>query len=132
MVGTWEEGEEDDDDDFMETVNVYLNAREDASVEGKALEGILRRNSSVVSKTVKFADEEDVIGTPVDKSKSKQELLAKISRLTELLREAEELASIERDKRKKNEKNLLKLAKEMKKRNAQQEADKHRIEEVRC
>lgn len=129
LVGSWEEGD-DDDDDFMEKVNVYLNSPDGSSNDDKALEGILRKSSSVMSKTVKFADEDDVDDPKSDASKSRQELLTKISRVTELLRQAEELAVIEKDKRRKKEKNLLKLARELKKRNAQEISDKARIEEV--
>jgi len=138
IVGSWDAKnvdleDDDDDSDFMEKVNVYLYAREDPSNKdssNKALESILRRNSSTMSKSVSFAV--DGVDAGDDSFKSKPELMAKISRLMELLRQAEEVTSIEKDKRKKKEKNLLKLAKELKKRIAQQVADKERIEEVRC
>jgi hypothetical protein len=125
--------ESDDDDEFMAKVNVYLNERQEDesswSSPGKALEGILRKSSSL--KTVQFAIDEDGLSNPeTDASKSKQELLAKITRLTEVLREAENQVAIEQTKRKKKERNLLKLAKELKKRITQHELEQEKIEEV--
>ena len=130
------EESDDDDAEFMAKVNVYLgNSQEDESIfpslPSRALEGILRKSSS--TKMVQFAVDDDFgLSNPeVDASKSKQELLSKIARLTEVLREAENQVSVEQSKRKKKESNLLKLAKELKKRIAQQEMDKEKIEEVR-
>lgn len=127
--------ESDDDDDFMAKVNVYLTDRQDddsmVASPGKALGGVLRKSSSSNTKSVKFAIEGDELRQPeVDESKTKQELLSKISRLTELLQEAESVVSLEQSKRKKKERNLVRLAKELKKRNVQQELEKERIEEV--
>lgn len=121
--------EYEDDDEFMEQVNVYLNAREGPSSEDQALESILKKSPSV--KTVKFAMDDAIFDPQLDKSKSTQELLSKVSRLTEMVQEAEEIATLERDKRKKKEKSLLKLAKELKKRNTQKEMDNEKMEEVR-
>lgn len=122
-------GNDSDEEEFMEKVNVYLSERE--SEEEGTLDGILRRNSSI-NKTVKFAmDEEELEDAELDAERSRQDLLTKIARLTDMLKEAEEQITTEKDKRKKKEKNLLKLAKELKKRNIQREADKDRMEEVR-
>jgi hypothetical protein len=127
----YEDDDDDDDDNFMEQVNVYLNAREGSpSSEDQTLEGILKKNS--FRKTVKFAMDDDIFDPgSSDEAKSQQELLSKISKLTGMLREAEEQSALERDRRKKKEKSLLKLAKELKKRNAQQETDEEKMEEVR-
>jgi hypothetical protein len=124
-----DEQEYDDDDDFMEQVNVYLNASEGSGSDDKALEGILKKSPS--AKTVKFAMDDAMFDPHSDQAKSGQELLSKISRLTELLREADEQSTLERDRRKKKEKSLMKLAKELKKRISQQETDKDKMEEVR-
>lgn len=125
----YDDNDEDDDEEFMAKVNVYLNAREESPSDHRALEGILRRSSSIRPKTVKFDDE---LNDPKsDTSKSKQELLEKVSKLSDMLRDMEAQVSLERDKRRKKEKYLFKLAKELKKRNAQQEVDKERLEEVR-
>jgi hypothetical protein len=125
----YDAGNDSDEEEFMEKVNVYLSERE--SEEEGTLDGILRRNSSM-NKTVKFAmDEEELEDAELDAERSRQDLLTKIARLTDMLKEAEEQMTTEKDKRKKKEKNLLKLAKELKKRNIQREADKDRMEEVR-
>jgi hypothetical protein len=128
-----DDDDDDDDEDFMAKVNVYLNSRQDdestSSSPSKALEGILRKSAS--TKTVQFALDNDGMGDPeIDSSKSKQELLSKITRLTDMLREAESQVALEQNKRKKKERNLLKLAKELKKRIAQEESEKEKIEEV--
>ena len=121
--------EDNEDEEFLERLNVYLNSKE--PVEGKAAEGILRRNSSFNNKTVKFAmDEAELEDEQLDNTRSRQDLLDKISRLNQMLKDAEEQISVEREKRKKKEKNLIKLAKELKKRNAQKEVDMARMEEV--
>jgi hypothetical protein len=121
-----------DDAEFMEKVNVYLNSRNSMNSSSTALEGILRRNSTFNSKVVKFEmDEEELEDAKLDADRSRQELLAKIARLTDLLKDAENQITMERDKRKKKEKNLMKLAKELKKRNQQKENDMDRLEEVR-
>jgi NADH dehydrogenase/NADH:ubiquinone oxidoreductase subunit G len=115
-----------DDEEFMQKVDLYLNSRDSTTSVG-----ILGGNASF-SKVVKFAvDEEELEDAAKDTDRTRQELLHKISRLTVLLKEAEEQNMIERDKRKKKEKNLMKLAKELKKRNAQKEYDMERMEEVR-
>ena len=124
------EGDDDDldDADFMAKVNVYLNSKEESASEKKVLESILRRNSSIRSKSVTFNDE--FLDLTSDTNKTKQELVAEISRLTHLLRESEGQVSLQREKRRKKDKYICKLAKELKKRNAQQEADQQRLEEV--
>jgi NADH dehydrogenase/NADH:ubiquinone oxidoreductase subunit G len=113
-----------DDEEFMQKVNLYLSSRDSTNSEG-----IL--NASF-SKVVKFADDEEELEDAArDPDRTRQELLHKIARLTIMLKEAEELNMTEKDKRKKKEKNLMKLAKELKKRNAQKEYDNERMEEVR-
>lgn len=125
--------DDEDEDDFLTKVNVYLNSRHEdestAVTSNGGLEGILRKSSS--TKRVQFeVDDDSLRSSEVDASKTKQELLSKITRLTEVLRETENLVSIEQSKRKKKEKNLVKLAKELKKRIAQHDVDKAKIEEV--
>jgi hypothetical protein len=125
-----DEDEDDDldDADFMAKVNVYLNTKDESASEKKVLESILRRSSSIRSKTVTFDDE--FVDLKSDTTKTKQELVSEISRLTQILRDSEAHVSLERDKRRKKEKYIFKLAKELKKRNAQHVADKERLEEV--
>ena len=83
------------------------------------------------AKVVKFeADEEEKEDARRDGDRSRPELLAKIERLTRLLAVSHAQESEEKDKRKKKEKNLMKLAKELKKRNAQRDIDADRMEEV--
>jgi hypothetical protein len=83
-------------------------------------------------KTVKFADEiMEESDAARDKDRNRKELLAKIARLTDMLKDAEKAVEVEKEKRKKKEKNLFKLAKELKKRNLKRESDLERIEEVR-
>ena len=128
------EDSDDDEADFMAKVNVYLSGSQEdetilPSLPSQSLEGILRKSSS--TKTVQFAVDDFGLSNPeIDASKSKQELLSEIARLTEVLREAENQVSLEQSKRKKKESNLMKLAKELKKRIAQQAMDKEKIEEV--
>jgi septal ring factor EnvC (AmiA/AmiB activator) len=82
-------------------------------------------------KVVKFAeDEAQKHDAERDQERSRQELLSKIARLTESFSEAQQQIKDEKDKRKKKEKSLLKLAKELKKRNLAREKDEDRLEEV--
>jgi hypothetical protein len=88
-------------------------------------------------KVVTFADDEaEKLDARRDKARSRQELLSKITRLTDSLKITEQQLAIEKEKRKKKEKNLLKLAKELKKRNQKRESEREKdlshIEEVRC
>ena len=84
-----------------------------------------------VTKVVKFAqDEAEKFDAQRDKERSRQELLSKIARLTATLTDAQKQIQTEKDKRKKKEKSLLKLAKELKKRNVVREKDEDRLEEV--
>ena len=66
-----------------------------------------------------------------DQQRSRVDLLSKIARLNDSLREAEKKLETEKDKRKKKEKSLMKLAKELKKRTSQKDKDADRLEEVR-
>ena len=84
------------------------------------------------NKVVKFADDEaEKNDARRDKERSRQELLSKIARLTETLNDTQKQIQTEKDKRKKKEKSLLKLAKELKKRNLQKEKDEDRMGKVR-
>jgi septal ring factor EnvC (AmiA/AmiB activator) len=88
-------------------------------------------NDEVTNKVVKFAqDEAEKYDAQRDKERSRQELLSKIARLTDTLTDAQKQIQIEKDKRKKKEKSLLKLAKELKKRNVVREKEEDRLEEV--
>lgn len=83
-------------------------------------------------KIVKFAEvEAEKADAQLDQERSRQQLLSKIARLTETLNEAQQQVQEEKDKRKKKEKSLLKLAKELKKRNLVREKEEDRLEEVR-
>jgi hypothetical protein len=84
------------------------------------------------NKIVKFVDDEEKkMDAERDKERSRQELLSKIVRLTDLLMVAEKQLLTEKEKRKKKEKTLMKLAKELKRRMSQKDKDSDRIEEVR-
>ena len=83
-------------------------------------------------KIVKFAEvEAEKADAQLDQERSRQQLLSKIARLTETLSDAQQQVQEEKDKRKKKEKSLLKLAKELKKRNLVREKEEDRLEEVR-
>ena len=86
----------------------------------------------MLNKVVKFADDEaEKYDAQRDQERSRQELLTKIARLTETLNDTQEQIQTEKNKRKKKEKSLLKLAKELKKRNSIREQEADRLEEVR-
>lgn len=88
-------------------------------------------NDEDKSRVVKFADDEaDKFDAQLDKDRSREELLSKITRLTTHLNDLQKQVQFERDKRKKKEKSLLKLAKELKKRNLIKERDEDRFEEL--
>ena len=93
---------------------------------------IIEEEDNDKNKVVKFADvEAEKYDARRDKERSRQELLSKIARLTDTLNDNQNQIRTEREKRKKKEKSLLKLAKELKKRNLQKEKDEDRMEEVR-
>lgn len=127
--------------EFMAQVNKYLDTRQSSSnaLEMEAaLEGILRRNSTKSlndssNKAVSFATDQTAAHDAWKDAneRSKSELLGKIQNLQEQLLEAQSLAALEKEKRKKKEKTLIKLAKELKKRNVQREQGLERMEEVR-
>ena len=121
--------EDNEDDEFMDQVNVYLKSSSGTRESRAELEGLLARSPSI-NKVVKFAIDEDE-KEDANVERSRQDLQDKINKLTEMLREAEQQISEEKDKRKKKEKNLMKLAKELKKRNTQREKDLEKMEEVR-
>ncbi len=113
-------GEEKKDDDFNHSFS--MSAVEDDGSDG---------NDEVKNKMVKFAeDEAEKEDAQLDQERSRQELLSKIARLTDILNEAQQQVQAEKDKRKKKEKSLLKLAKELKKRNLVREKEEDRLEEV--
>ena len=90
------------------------------------------------SRNVSFVDHkgiDDVIGsssdTP-DADKTHAELLTKIQTLMERLQQAEVDYSAQKSLRKQKEKSLMKLAKELKKRNEQRDEILERLDEVRA
>lgn len=95
---------EDDDsssEEFMDKVNVYLNASPSSAVE--EIKGILRPQSS--TKSVKFSfDQEEEEDAKRDLGRSREELLGKIAKLTDILKDCEKQVQDEKDKRKKKEK----------------------------
>lgn len=110
-----EEDEDDDDDGDGINNNVMLTP------------------SKTTGRVVKFADDEaEKRDARRDKDRSRQELLSKIARLTDHLKDVQSQVKVEKDKRKKKERSLLKLAKELRKRNTQKESDTDRMEEVCC
>ena len=114
-------GEEKKDESFNHSfsISAFEDDGSDEGDEGK-------------SKMVKFAeDEAEKQDAQLDQERSRQELLSKIARLTDILNEAQQQVQAEKDKRKKKEKSLLKLAKELKKRNLVREKEEDRLEEVR-
>ncbi len=114
-------GEEKKDDSFNNSFSI--SAVDDDGSEA---------NDEVKTKLVKFAeDEAEKQDAELDQERSRQELLSKIARLTDILNEAQQQVKAEKDKRKKKEKSLLKLAKELKKRNLVREKEEDRLEEVR-
>ena len=114
-------GEEKKDDSFNHSFSI--SAVDDDGSEA---------NDEVKTKLVKFAeDEAEKQDAELDQERSRQELLSKIARLTDILSEAQQQVQAEKDKRKKKEKSLLKLAKELKKRNLVREKEEDRLEEVR-
>ena len=96
--------DDSDDEEFEVKVDAYLNSS--VSTEQGALQGILRRSSSL-NKVVKFVvDDEDEQEAKRDEERSRQELLLRIQRLTETLKKAEETVRTEKEKRKKKDKSL--------------------------
>ena len=105
----------------------YLDELFENIIEGQSFEESQQFNEKVV----KFADDEaEKYDALRDKERSRQELLDRIATLTDTLNEAQAKIMVEREKRKKKEKSLMKLAKELKKRNALKERDEDRMEEV--
>lgn len=122
-TNTGSDDEDDSNDQFFE------DAYDVEDVDFQPRPSTLKSGSE---KTVKFADEiHDETDALRDKDRTRKELLAKIARLTDMLKDAEKAIEVEKEKRKKKEKNLLKLAKELKKRNQKRESDLERMEEVR-
>jgi len=113
-------GEEKKDEEFNHSFSI--SAVEDDGSDG---------NDEVKNKIVKFAEvEAEKEDAQLDQERSRQELLSKIARLTDILNEAQHQVQAEKDKRKKKEKSLLKLAKELKKRNLVREKEEDRLEEL--
>jgi hypothetical protein len=93
--------DEDSEDEFMEQVKVYLNTS-----SSSALQGLVDRTPS--QKTVTFSvDEEEKKDAELDYDRSREELLSKIARSTDLLKESEMQMAEEKDKRKKKEKKYV-------------------------
>eukprot|EP00529_Nitzschia_sp_RCC80_P022324 CAMPEP_0113465236 /NCGR_PEP_ID=MMETSP0014_2-20120614/13632_1 /TAXON_ID=2857 /ORGANISM="Nitzschia sp." /LENGTH=486 /DNA_ID=CAMNT_0000357381 /DNA_START=117 /DNA_END=1577 /DNA_ORIENTATION=- /assembly_acc=CAM_ASM_000159 len=90
------------------------------------------------SSVVKFAmdvhhdgeEQHEWISDQQQQHQSKVELLEKISRLQRQLQTAEQKYETERQRSKKKSKNLVKLAKELKKRSVQKQRDADRLEEL--
>jgi len=114
--------EKKDDDNILFTMSSTTCSTEDiGSVE----------TDEDKKKVVKFADDEaEKHDAQRDQERSRQELLTKIARLTDILNDAQDQIQTERNKRKKKEKSLLKLAKELKKRNSVREQEADRLEEL--
>jgi hypothetical protein len=113
--------EEDGDDD------------DDGDGDGINNNNVTFTPSKTTGRVVKFADDEaEKRDARRDKDRSRQELLSKIARLTDQLKDVQSQVEVEKDKRKKKEKSLLKLAKELRKRNTQKGRDTDRMEEVCC
>jgi hypothetical protein len=93
--------DEDSEEEFMEKVKVYLNTS-----SSSALQGLVNRTPS--QKTVTFfGDEDEKKDAELDYDRSREELLSKIARLTDLLKESEQQMAEEKDKRKKKEKKYV-------------------------
>ena len=90
-------------------------------------EGIRNKKKTVVKFAEVEAEKEDALK---DQERSKQELLQKIGRLTAMLKETQDQVLVEKNKRKKKEKSLVKLAKELKKRNVARESEQDHVEEL--
>lgn len=150
-----DEEDEDDEDDTEDIDNDELLLNVDANRDGGAAsasetcppsDSILKkdasRSSSGSGKSVKgsvtFAmdvlqdvDDYDEERDQQQQQRTTTQLLDKISRLQKSLREAQIKCETERQRSKKKGKNLVKLAKELKKRQHQKERDADRLEEVR-
>jgi hypothetical protein len=93
--------DEDSEEEFMEKVKVYLNTSSSST-----LEGLVDRTPN--QKTVTFSvDEEEKKDADLDYDRSREELLSKIARLTDLLKESEQQIVEEKDKRKTKEKKYV-------------------------
>ncbi len=112
-------GSEDEDDGFFE------DTHDDDDIP---IPNVDVGPGKVVKFAVDVAEQEEA---DRDKGRSRKELLTKIARLTDMLKDAEKAAEVEKEKRKKKERNILKLAKELKKRNQKRDSDLERLEEVR-
>jgi hypothetical protein len=98
------EDDESSGEEFMDKINVYLN-KSTQNRDPSSLQGILRPQASSNTKQVTFSvDEMEAEDTRRDTSRSKEELLSKVARLTDILKESEKQVADEKDKRKKKEK----------------------------
>jgi hypothetical protein len=122
MKKSREEKKEDSDED----VDVILERVK--SYEEPMLTKSLEQGRSVSFKGLMEAS--DLLDDKQDSGKTHTELLNKIQRLTKELKQAEIDVSGEKAIRKKKEKTLMKLAKELKKRNEQRDEDVERLGEV--
>jgi len=120
--------EKKDDNDMLALLHTSSSTSFDVNIieQDDSVEEDQEKN-----KTVKFADvEAEKFDAQRDQERSRQELLVRIARLTETLKDAQQEIKMEKDKRKKKEKSLLKLAKELKKRNLLKEQNEDRFEEL--
>jgi hypothetical protein len=119
-------GREEKKEDSDEDVDVILEAIQSFDKPEQA-------KSPEHGRNVSFQDimgKSDLLDDKQDISKTHAELLNKIQRLLESLKKAEIDISGEKAIRKKKEKSLMKLAKELKKRNQQRDQDVERVGEV--
>jgi hypothetical protein len=121
-------GSDDDEDDAFHKL-LFEDAQEDEKDDG--YHNMNFAGFDTREKVVKFADDvAEQRDARRDQERNRKELLSKIARLTDMLKDAEKAVDVEKEKRRKKEKNLLKLAKELKRRNQKRETDMERIEEV--
>jgi hypothetical protein len=122
-----EEKKEDSDED----VAVILEAAKSDDSPARAKSP--KNGRSAPGRSVSFrgvAEESDLLDDRQDSAKTHAELLSKTQRLMEAVKKAEVDVSGEKAIRKKKEKSLMKLARELKKRNEQRAQDVERLGEV--
>jgi hypothetical protein len=111
----------------------------DSSISSLQLQRILDEATplshlAIASKNVSFdlplRGNDSVGSIKSDTEKNHEELILKVAKVMDKLKQAEMDLSAEKAIRKKKEKNLMKLAKELKKRNLQKEGDAERLQKV--
>ena len=89
----------------MQKVNILVNTSTASSIASKGLLSQATAETPTLEKKVSFSmDEEEKKEAERDYDRSREELLSKISRLNDLLKEREHQLADEKDKRKKKEK----------------------------